>query len=183
MEQATSVIQGIPATVGEVIGYGKAEQKAYDHGRRDALTAAYEALIRAGHVWVPELDIDKVLHPSGVTDPRQLLERRVAAGLIAYLKLHGFEVVGVWDGEVYEKATDTKQAMEFIFNLDECSLRVCAAEHAGLKRKARSEHEHGILLVLGNSGWDLVSDWNFHTKDEDGFGAVMDGFDGEKFIL
>jgi hypothetical protein len=102
--------------------------------------------------------------------PAGRLERRIVANLIARIEANGFEVRSVFDGERYERATDTKAAMELIFNLDHAKLIV---------RKPKCP-EHWIYLVLGN-GIDIISDWSYTTNDPDGFNTVMDEFDVEEF--
>jgi hypothetical protein len=120
------------------------------------------------------------------------LERRIVAGLVAHMETKGFRVTGVWDGEEWEKADTAKQAMEFIFNLDEASLRFVPAE--GFDREkheservitnrggnAYAPKEHGVFLVLGN-GIDIISDWNYNKNDSDGFNAAMESFNAEDF--
>jgi hypothetical protein len=103
--------------------------------------------------------------------PNGRLERRIVADLIAHLDVAGFVPAVVWDGEVEEPCSDAKSAMEFIFNLDEASVRFFRRGHldAGW---------HGVLLVLGN-GIDIISDWNYLTNDTDGFNAAMESFDPE----
>jgi hypothetical protein len=124
-------------------------------------------------VIVPELDIDAWFLARGTkVSPNGRLERRIVANLIAHLEAKGFEVVGTWDGEAAEKVSSAKEAMEFIFNLDEVSLRV--------GRKGSGKDEHGILLIMGN-GIDIVSDWNYYSTDRDGFNAAMEEFDAEEF--
>jgi len=59
--------------------------------------------------------------------------------------------------------------MELIFNLDEASLRFTKD---GTK-------EHGVLLVLGNDGLDVISDWNYSDGDHDGFHKAMESFNPE----
>lgn len=140
---------------------------------------------------VPALDHDaKMLKEFGhKVTPNGRLERRIIAALIAHLKRNGFSVVGVWDGEEFTKASNAKEAMEAIFNLDEASLRVITEgfnreEHEKTRnfksRNAFADNEHGILLVLGN-GVDIISDWNYFKDDRDGFNAAMDAFDAEEF--
>ena len=118
------------------------------------------------------------------------LERRIVAALIAHMEQKGFRVTGVWDGEVWEKADTAKEAMEFIFNLDESSLRFVPSagfnrdkhesERAITSRNAYAPKEHGVFLVLGN-GIDIISDWNYFKNDRDGFNAAMEKFNAEDY--
>lgn len=103
------------------------------------------------------------------------LERRIVFNLLTHLEAHGFYVRATWDGESREKVSTPKEAMEFIFNLDEVSVRVAKG-----KDRVKGENWHGILLIMGN-GIDIVSDWNYTDGDPDGFNAVMEGFDAEDF--
>ncbi len=143
---------------------------------------------------VPKLDHDaKMLKEFGRQVSQDgLLERRIVAALIARMAEKGFRITGVWDGEEWEKADTAKEAMEFIFNLDEASLRFVLAE--GFDREkheserfitnrggnAYAPKEHGVLLVLGN-GIDVISDWGFFKDDYDGFNKAMEEFTAEDF--
>jgi len=116
------------------------------------------------------------------------LERRIVAALIDHMEQKGFRVTGVWDGEVWEKTDTAKQAMEFIFNLDDCSLRFVAAEgydrdkHEKTRKSynAYASKEHGVYLVLGN-GSDIISAWNYNKADGDRFNAAMESFNTEDY--
>jgi len=135
-----------------------------------------------GTTTVPDLDIDKVLHPKGVF-ARGKFERRIVANLIAHVEAAGFELHSVNDGDEITPVSTMKEAMELIFNFDEASLRFWKPDG---KTKGRSQRAlmadpwHGILLVLDN-GADIVSDWNYYADDHDGFNAAMDKFDAKKF--
>lgn len=99
-------------------------------------------------------------------------DRAVAFNLLRHLHANGWSPVALNDGEEETKLTaeaDPGQAaLELIFNLDMAWLRV-----------AKGKANHAILLVMGNSGWDLVSDYGYAEGDPDGFEAVMEAFDGE----
>ena len=150
-------------------------------------------------VVVPALDIDAQCPPR--SGARGALERRVVAALIQHLYGRGFRCTGVWDGEEFtpvhadpiehvaipkaDVIDATKRAMEVVFNLDECSLRFAPFRTACPNREGRNEYadnEHGIYVVLGNDGWDSVSDWNYFDNDRDGFNLAMEAFDGEAFV-
>lgn len=106
---------------------------------------------------------------------RIAIERRLVRDLIRHLYVHGFVVFRTFDGEEFEYPVGTKATLDFVFNLDEVSLRfIPKAAYTLLKdwrRKAKAQ-EHGVLLVLGN-GTDIVSDWNYYADDRDGFNAAM----------
>lgn len=115
---------------------------------------------------VPALDIDKILYKGRQMSDRSRIERKIVANLCNFMSLHGFSIHSVWDGEELERPKTTKEAMELIFNLDESSLRF---QKNGFK-------PHGVYLVLGNDGWDVIADWNYTDGDPDGFNARMDEF-------
>lgn len=124
-------------------------------------------------VEAPDLDHDKMMLErfSHMLSENGKLERFIVANLFAHLAEHDFYPRAIWDGEDVEKVSTAKEAMEFIFNLDEVSVRVAK----GAKR-AKGESRHGILLVLGE-GVDIVADWNYLADDSDGFNACMEAFD------
>lgn len=140
----------------------------------------------------PDLDHDaKMLKEFGHKVSQEgKLERRIVAGLVAHMATKGFRITGVWDGEEWEKANTAKEAMEFIFNLDEASLRFVPTagfdrekhekDRVVTSRNAYAPNEHGVFLVLGN-GVDIISDWNYFKDDKDGFNAAMESFKSEDF--
>ena len=98
---------------------------------------------------------------------RKAGERRVVFELIEWLRLRSFLCVGVDDGGDYHPTSTTVEAMEHVFALDDAELRF---EHVGTSR------QYSVIIVLGNSPEEAVSDWS-HTKgDPDGFSAAMDQF-------
>jgi hypothetical protein len=106
---------------------------------------------------------------------RIAIERRLVRNLIQHLRKHGFVVFRTFDGDTFEYPGDDGATMDFVFNLDEVSLRFIHkdVEARGLSHARAARHEHGVLLILGN-GTDIVSDWNYYTDDRDGFNAAMD---------
>lgn len=123
----------------------------------------------------PSLDIDKILWKDKPLHIRAKNERRVIYGLLKHLQAHGFDLVSVYDGEEHCPATDPKAAMETIFNLDEC--RIWVKHHS-------FPHKRNIYIVLGNAddGSEVVADWSYGEGDPDGFNAVMEAFDTEKYV-
>jgi len=119
----------------------------------------------------PELKIDKVLFKDRPMPPHCKLERRIVFNLLNHLHKAGFNVQHTFDGEQFEVVTTPTEAMEFIFNLDEVSVRF---------RKPGFKPEHGVLLVLGND-IDVIADWNYTEGDPDGFDAAMNAFDAEDY--
>jgi hypothetical protein len=150
-------------------------------------------------VLVPALDHDAMMLREFRHSvlPRGRVERRLIAALVQHLDRAGFDVVALFDGDCrdeFDLAKDvvarSKDVMELVFNLDECSLRVLkkgidweeTREEAEQTRNAYRDPEHGIYIVLGNDGWDCVADWNWHDGDPDGFSVAMDKFgDPERF--
>ena len=121
---------------------------------------------------IPELAIDKVLYKNRPMLPRAKVERRVFANLIAHLTKAGFTLKYIWDGDVAENVSTIKEAMEIVFNLDQC--------HAYFTNKEGIQH--WVFFVFGNDGWDCINDWNYTEKDPDGFDKAMQTFDPEQFI-
>jgi len=102
--------------------------------------------------------------------PRGRIERRVVAALCAHLAIDGWKPVEVNDGDERTSVRGVKSAMELIFNLDDAWLVF-----------AKDQNRHWVRFVMGNSGWDVISDWSFSREDADGFNKAMDAFDSEKF--
>lgn len=127
------------------------------------------------HVDVPALDHDaQMLKEFGYrVTPRGRRERRVFAALCAYLAAGGWTPKVADSGESEEQVTDTKSAMEIVFNLDECWVTFS-------KMIGGMENQHSVYIVLGND-LDIVSDWRYHRDDVDGFNALMEKFDPEQF--
>lgn len=119
---------------------------------------------------VPALDIDAEMATKyGRTlGPRQRLERRIVAALGAYLGAAGFVPALVDYGDDRVETPTIKDAMELIFNLDD----------AWLYFKEPSGRLHGVYLVLGNSGDDVISDYTCGVGELD-FQRRMDAFTGE----
>lgn len=141
--------------------------------------------IHPATVIVPELDHDKhMLERYGQkVGPRGRGERRVFAALVQHLEANGFVLHSVFDSDTETRVADVKAAAELVFDLDEASVRFMPkfdANGVANKRNARSEW-HGVLIVLGNSPEELISDWNYFQDDRDGFGAAMDAFDAEQY--
>lgn len=122
---------------------------------------------------VPALQIDasiaaltKDRPTSAANAERMALERRIAFALLTHLECRGFKVIATYDGEDRERVAGIKEAMEYMFNLDEVSVRV----------KGNGGREHGILFTPGE-GRDIVTDFNFSEPDRDGFAKAMEAFD------
>jgi hypothetical protein len=143
--------------------------KAYQWTEAPALEidAAIANIRRDGRPPLTAEDAARQLHA------RSRVERFVAWNLVHYLSLRDFNVIATFDGDAREQPATIKAALELIFNLDEVSVRF---RKIGTRPDGKRWPEHGVLLVLGNDGWDLVSDWNYTEGDADGFNATMDAF-------
>lgn len=120
---------------------------------------------------VPTLDIDKRLFAGlpQLMPTRCRLERRVVWGLLQHLEARRYHVTAVDDGETRTKVTSAKEAMELVFNLDECRLLfACVPFRRG----------HTVVVILGN-GIDCIADYSI--CEADGWDAAMAAFNEEEF--
>jgi hypothetical protein len=118
----------------------------------------------------PALKIDALLFKARPMPPHCKLERRIVWNLLEHLRSKGFPAIATFDGDDRERVRSSKGAMEFIFNLDEVSVRF----------KGNGGSEHGVLLILGE-GIDVINDWNYTEGDPDGFDAAMNAFNAEDY--
>jgi hypothetical protein len=122
----------------------------------------------------PTLDIDTFMAErfGHKLRPEQVLERRIVWNLLNQLAEAGFKAVEVRDGlgdELSEpNPTNPKEAMEHVFNLDDCRV--------WLRKPGYGEHY--VFLVMGN-GEDILSDWSFYEDDRDGFNKAVSEFSEE----
>jgi hypothetical protein len=92
---------------------------------------------------------------------RQDIERAVVRKLIRELKKRGFHVNQVGGGDEDEVTVRTeKEIMDEVFALDMARLYF------------KEEDAGSVLLVMGNDGWDVISDWSFTEGSE--FAKAMD---------
>lgn len=129
-------------------------------------------------VIVPELKHDAYIQRRfkvGVA-PEGMRERRIVANLVAYLDSHGFRCVAVCNNEERIECTDAKAAMEEIFKVAVCHLRVCVSS-SPYAQIFPSQAEYWVRLVCdnGSSGANFVDDWQ--GGDNVGFDACMAAFD------
>ena len=105
-------------------------------------------------------------------------ERDIVWALCHHLDAAGFGLTGVYDGEDLIRLTDPKEAMEHVFNLDECSLRFKFRGMLGERHKTM-----GVALIMGNGndGLDIISDYSSPEDDQTGWDAAMDAFDTGQF--
>jgi hypothetical protein len=117
----------------------------------------------------PALDFDKSMLESWgeKVSVQGKLERRIAANLCGYLIHHGWRPVETFDGDSFEAATDIKQVMESLFNVESISARF-----------TNGTAIHGVELIAGN-GIDIVSDYSYSELDD--FRTIMEGFEPEDY--
>lgn len=120
---------------------------------------------------VPALDHDAMMLKKygQKVSPNGKLERRIAWNLLTHLEAGGWTVFELDDSDEVAQITDSKQAMELIFNLDQADISVGNADRSCT---------HMIRLILGN-GVDMISDYTYGEGDIDGFDALMSDFDAE----
>lgn len=100
-----------------------------------------------------------------VMHPHMRMERHIVANLFEWLFMHDLlRNVSVDDGEESTVCKNAQQAMELMFNLDECQLYV-------------SGHWISFIFGNGNNGMDVICDYSYSEGDVDGFEAVMNAFD------
>ena len=76
-------------------------------------------------------------------------ERKVVRKLIRVAKAHGYELVRIWDGEENEYPKTEQEALDVVFNLDECVMRF---------KHPEQPKSHCAVIVLGNSGPEVIAD-------------------------
>jgi len=97
-------------------------------------------------------------------------DRRVVWNFIHHMIRSGFAPQCVCHDDRVE--TLTAEAMfEEVFAVDDSIVKFSKA--GGAERWAR--------IVLGNDGWDAISDWVCPRDESDGFNAAMEAFDGEVY--
>ncbi len=94
-------------------------------------------------------------------EQRIAIEKRMVRKLIRVAKAHGYKLTKIWDGEQMEKVTTESEAMDLVFNLDECRMY--------FKRDDQPK-AHCAVIILGNDGWDAIAD----SSMGEGWDEVMD---------
>lgn len=77
------------------------------------------------------------------------MERKVVRKLIRVAKAHGHELKCIWDGEGNGYPKTEQDALDVVFNLDECVMRFKHPEQP----KSRC-----AVIILGNDGYDCIAD-------------------------
>lgn len=94
-------------------------------------------------------------------EQRIAIEKRLVRKLIRVAKDHGYKLTKIWDGEQMEWVSTETEAMDLVFNLDECQMYF---------KHDDQPKAHCAVIVLGNDGWDAIAN---HSTGE-GWDAVMD---------
>jgi hypothetical protein len=110
------------------------------------------------------MSIDKAIlqHHDEAVRPRARIELRICRKLLRALKRAGY-TVSIWDGEESTPVIDEGEALKLLFNLDEAHLD-CHRPVGG---------KTFVLLVFGNDGWDVISDYGLSLEPL--IDAVMEG--------
>ena len=97
-------------------------------------------------------------------EKRMEIERKVVRHLIRTMKKHGWIAKKVDDGgDQYELTPTERSVMDAVFAVDEAQIYF-----------SKESHGHWVQIVLGNSGYDCISDYNY--SDHDDFEHVMKTF-------
>jgi hypothetical protein len=94
-------------------------------------------------------------------EKRIAMEKKMVRHLIRTAKKHGYALARIWDGEEWVKVSTESEAMDLVFNIDECSI---------FFKHPEEEKAHCALIVLGNDGWDSIADNSMGGK----WDAVME---------
>jgi hypothetical protein len=96
--------------------------------------------------------------PSYVTDPgvrrRIVVECRVMRRLLRECRKAGFIAVRVYDGEEQVKVTTDDSVIETVNSVDDATI------HFAPKADRKAWGRLGVYIVLGNDGYDCISDWH-----------------------
>ena len=95
-------------------------------------------------------------------EQRQGIERRLVRHLCATMRKHGWIPYKVDDGEEYVKCETDDDVLDVVFSVDESSIRF----------KRDDGVRHGVLIVLGNDGWDAIADYGYSETDD--FRSIME---------
>lgn len=101
--------------------------------------------------------MDEILkHHNPAVRLRAELEYRVVNAVITHCQRAGFKLHSVaWDE--YTDTRTREAALKLIFDLDECTLRFQRRPNGPL---------FGVFLVMGNDGWDVVSDYTWDGGED-----------------
>jgi hypothetical protein len=95
---------------------------------------------------------------------RQQIERRVVRGLIRFMKKHDFSAARVDNGEERIRTPREQDVMEHAFSVDMSQIEFTHPTKTG----------GWVMLVMGNDGWDVISDWSYVDGSE--FSTLMNQY-------
>lgn len=87
---------------------------------------------------------------------RMQAEREITLATIQAALARGYTLHGVDIGEGRELCATVEKAMELAFEGDEANITLTHPAHEGFS---------WIYIVLGNSGWDVVSDYTIDLDE------------------
>lgn len=93
-------------------------------------------------------------------EKRQDIERKVVRHLIRTTKKHGWDAIAVDNGgDEWEPTHLEREVMDHVFSVDESSIKF----HKEVAGKGMT---HYVNIVLGNDGWDCISDYSYSEGGE-----------------
>lgn len=110
------------------------------------------------------------LNPS--INERIELEKELIAFLFKTARAAGFIPQKVWDGGEFVWSDEDKVLIEAVFSVDECTAYF----------KHPDKGVYCAVIVLGNDGWDAISDCSMGPGWDDVIKAVEDRFDPEQYL-
>lgn len=127
------------------------------------------------HEWTREAPRNAE-HEARVTRREWFAERRVVWNLLNEIIADGWVISAVDDGEeVVKVGNDPVAALEAVFAVDESRIMVRSDDAA----RARAG---SILIVLGNSAEEVISDWGWADNAiGQQFDRFVESFDTEKY--
>lgn len=110
--------------------------------------------------------------PAYVTDRNVIrrirIECRVMNRLLQECRKAGFVAAYVFDGEEQVKVTTDASVIEAVNSVDEATISfTLASNKVAPYFSPPTRRYHGVKIVLGNDGYDCISDWNCGDKDFD----------------
>lgn len=109
-----------------------------------------------------------------ISNPTFFVDRRVVWNLLHYIEANGFTLRSV-DTAVITGRTK-KQRIEQTFN------EVMGVDDAWVETRD-DKRAFAVHLVMGNSGWDVVSDWGIPDGDESQpWNQLMESFDPRLYL-
>lgn len=91
-------------------------------------------------------------------EKRIAMEKQVITHFIRTAQAHGYEPIKVFDGEAVIKTTTETEVLDAVFAVDESMVYF---------RHPEETKAHVIVVVLGNDGWDAISDSSMGPRWDD----------------